>query len=163
MTIRGSGTTIIADFESDVAIINSNWPEGLVVFCKDTNKRYTLVGGVWRLFDNIGIALLDFGAFPGSSSASVDVTGQTYILAGSVIFSWIFPLATVDHSADEHWIEPIKVLAGNTVPGTGFTIYGVYAGQDGFPDVSVGEYGLAKRGLGGARLYGKYTIGWRWD
>jgi hypothetical protein len=72
-----------------------------------------------------GTATLDFGAFPGASDASIAVTGQAGILAGSYVEAWLFPALTTDHSADEHIAETIKVFAGNIVAGTGFTIYGV--------------------------------------
>ena len=72
-----------------------------------------------------GTATLDFGAFPGASDASVAVTGQTGIVAGSLVEAWIRPVATADHTADEHRVETLEVVAGNIVAGTGFTIYGL--------------------------------------
>jgi len=71
-----------------------------------------------------GTATLDFGVFPGGYDTSVAVTGQTGIAAGSLVEAWIRPVGTADHTADEHMLEPIKVIAGNIVAGTGFTIYG---------------------------------------
>ena len=70
-----------------------------------------------------GTAVLDFGAFPGGYDASVAVTGQAAIVAGSLVEAWLRPAATGDHSADEHMLEPIKVFAATIVAGTGFTIY----------------------------------------
>lgn len=91
-----------------------------------------------------GTALLDFGSFPGKSHASVAVTGQTGILAASsFVECWISPAATTDHTVDEHVVESIKVVAGNIVDNTGFTIYGVNL--------------LAK-----GRLYGKFNVAWVW-
>lgn len=70
-----------------------------------------------------GTTTVNFGAFPGGYDTSVAVTGQASILSGSLVEAWLFPTATSDHSADEHLLEPIKVIAGNVVAATGFTIY----------------------------------------
>ena len=51
-----------------------------------------------------GTAVLDFGAFPGKSDASVAVTGQAAIVAGSLVEAWIRPVDTADHTADEHML-----------------------------------------------------------
>lgn len=121
-----------------------------------------------------GQASLDFGAFPGSSHASVAVTGQAGILAGSLVECWIFPAATADHSADEHVVESLKVVAGNVVAGTGFTIYGVntnnlteplsYHGVGNFRSAATTVYGNPDPSIGGkgTMLYGVWNIGWVW-
>lgn len=64
-----------------------------------------------------GIATLDFGSFPGSSHAKVDVTGQAGILSGSLVEAWLKPAATADHSADEHLVDTIRVMASDIVAG----------------------------------------------
>lgn len=72
-----------------------------------------------------GSATLDFGAAPGSTVASVAVTGQTGILSGSRIRAWVQG-STADHNAYEHTrIFPgrIGLAAGDVVAGTGFTIH----------------------------------------
>lgn len=92
-----------------------------------------------------GTATLNFGAFPGASDTSVAVTGQTGIVAGSTVDAWIRPVATADHSADEHLVETLDVVAGNIVAGTGFTIYGI------------------NEGIGDTRLYGQWTVAWQWS
>ena len=89
-----------------------------------------------------GTTTIDFGAFPGTTDATVDVTGQTDIASGSVVQAWISPADTADHTADEHWVETIKVLAGNIVAGTGFTIYGLATDE--------------------AFRYGTWNVAWRW-
>jgi hypothetical protein len=92
-----------------------------------------------------GTVTLDFGAAPGVSDATVAVTGQTGILAGSLVEAWILPAATTDHSADEHLVENLRVFAGNIVAGTGFTVYGnIQQSYEG-------------------RLYGKWNIAWVWN
>lgn len=89
-----------------------------------------------------GIATLDFGAFPGSTDTTLVVTGQTGMVADSPVEAYVAPAATVEHTADEHWVEALKVSAGNVVAGTGFTIYA--------------------RVEDNTRLYGRYNIGWVW-
>lgn len=90
----------------------------------------------------VGTATLNFGAFPGTTDTSVAVTGQSGILSGSAVEAYIAPVATAEHTADEHWVESIQVTAGNIVAGTGFTIYG--------------------RTTDSKRLYGNFNIGWVW-
>jgi hypothetical protein len=71
----------------------------------------------------VGSAAVNFGALPGSDGASVAVTGQSAIVAGSRVQAWIRLVSSVDHTPDEHRVENLKVTAGLIVPGTGFTIY----------------------------------------
>lgn len=92
-----------------------------------------------------GTAVLDFGAFPGSSDASVVVAGQANILSSSIPEAYIVPSPTADHSADEHRVEELSVVAGNVVAGTGFTIYG--------KSTAFGDAALCS---------GKWNIGWVW-
>lgn len=94
-----------------------------------------------------GTATLDFGAFPGKTDAVVQVA-QTGISSSSFVEAWIVPAATVEHSADEHWVETIAVVAGNTSAGVGFTIFGKCTNQ-------------VINGLG-ANLYGRFNVGWVW-
>ena len=71
-----------------------------------------------------GSATVDFGsAIPGHGDATVDVTGQTSIVAGSKCEAWVRVASSVDHSADEHAVESLEFAAGNIVAGVGFTIY----------------------------------------
>jgi hypothetical protein len=95
-----------------------------------------------------GQTTLDFGAFPGSNTATVAVTGQASIVAGSLIEAWLRPEATADHSIDEHMVEDLKIVARDIVAGTGFTIYG-------FPVLNPG--GIA------VKLYGAWTVAWVWN
>lgn len=109
-----------------------------------------------------GTTTIDFGAFPGKSDASIDVTGQTGIVAGSLVEAWIRPVATADHSTDEHMLETIKIFAGNIAAGVGFTIYGFNTSQ-----LNEGLYmGIDNvvPGAGlGTRIYGQFTIAWVWN
>jgi hypothetical protein len=108
-----------------------------------------------------GTTTVDFGAFPGKSDTSVAVTGQAGIVSGSLVEAWLRPVATSDHTADEHLVEPIRIIAGNIVAATGFTIYAFYAPIEYTEDVLDGNYKFIQR-LGG-RLYGQWTVAWVWN
>jgi hypothetical protein len=123
----------------------------------------------------VGSTTVNFGAFPGASDTSATVTGQAGIVAGSKVKAYIMATATSDHSADEHWVEAIDVVAGNISAGVGFTIYAKNTGQLNEP---VAEQWAATRLAGpgtgtnqirpdmgggkGTRLYGEFTVGWEW-
>jgi hypothetical protein len=129
-----------------------------------------------------GTAILNFGAFPGASDASVAVTGQVGIVAGSTVKAWMRPVATADHTADEHMVETIEVFAGNIVAGTGFTVYGFNRSQLNEPverkphpgswfqsSATAITYKVAEpaqvpveKGGNGTRIYGQWTISWEW-
>lgn len=129
-----------------------------------------------------GTVLLDFGAFPGNSDASVVIGGQALILAGSLVEAWIFPIATADHTADEQMLETLRVFAGNIVAGTSFTIYGFNTsginepliptrgrGNSGNAQALAGQamtgigFQMPTRGGKGTRLYGTFNIAWGGD
>jgi hypothetical protein len=131
---------------------------------------------------NVGTATIDFGAFPGSSHATVIVTGQAGIVAGSVVQAWIRPVATADHSADEHMLETLKVHASSIVAGTGFTVNAFNDGTINEPDVAavsrdgVSQIAARPGGRGrqdaaataasssrGTRVYGQWAIAWQWS
>jgi hypothetical protein len=125
-----------------------------------------------------GQTTIDFGAFPGKSDASVAVTGQAAIVAGSLVEAWIRPEATADHSADEHMMETLKVFAGNIVAGTGFTIYALNTSQLNEPLEAPGWNRLRLNatvvnqptfspapsiGGRGTLIYGQWTVAWAWN
>jgi len=70
-----------------------------------------------------GSVQLDFGSTP-TDFASLAVT-DTGVATGSQLSAWLVATPTADHSADEHVVENLKVMAGNIASGTGFTIYGL--------------------------------------
>lgn len=128
-----------------------------------------------------GTATLDFGAFPGKSDASVAVTGQAAILSNSLVEAWLFPAATTDHSADEHLVEKLRVIAGAPTAGVGFTIYGFNTNEISEPLAPPGV-GRAHKAhataanntkgpgdqtpsVGGKRpmIYGQWTVAWVWN
>ena len=121
----------------------------------------------------VGTTTIDFGAFPGTSHASVAVTGQASIVPGSVVQAWIRPVATADHSADEHMVETIRLVAGNIVAATGFTVYGFNTSQVNEPVPDQDTFGRANKGRNdrqqytaggvGTRVYGQWTVAWSWQ
>jgi hypothetical protein len=111
-----------------------------------------------------GTTTINFGAFPGGSDTSAVITGQASILAGSLVEAWLMPVATADHTADEHLVETIRVVAGNIAAGTGFTIYAMNTSD--LYEFPLGwNPGTPKAGSAGkgTRLYGLWTVGWVWN
>ena len=105
-----------------------------------------------------GQAVVDFGAFPGSSDASVAVAAAG-VASGSIVTVSLAAVATADHSADEHWLDGPTVLPGAPTAGVGFTIYAAAPKPQITPD------GLRARAwpnsdAGNSRLYGKWTVNW---
>lgn len=122
-----------------------------------------------------GTATLDFGAFPGSSHATVAVTGQAAIVAGSLVEAWVRPVATADHTADEHMVETLKVVAADIVAGTGFTVHGFNTNEIYEPVSAIEPIGVQRdcgrqdsqtaraRGGTGTLIYGAWTVAWAWN
>lgn len=124
-----------------------------------------------------GTAVLDFGAFPGQSDASIAVTGQGGIVSGSLVEAWIRPEATSDHTVDEHMLETLKVFAHTISAGVGFTISGFNTSQLNEPLEFLGTdpinpsgvitfadtSSIPSRGGQGTRIYGQWTIAWVWN
>jgi hypothetical protein len=132
-----------------------------------------------------GTVILDFGPFPGKSNASVAVASPT-IVAGSLVEAWIRPVATADHTADEHMLETLKVFAADIVAGVGFTVHGFNTSElvQRAPDnLQLGNTNSATRTAGwgplrkenpnagedpdrdtnrGTLIYGQWTIAWAW-
>jgi hypothetical protein len=116
-----------------------------------------------------GTTTVNFGAFPGASDTSVAVTGQGGITSGNLVEAWILPAATADHTADEHWVEDFKVVAGNIVPGTGFTIYArntnnLFSAPPSF-NTQGDTLGYTGPDVGGrgTLIYGAWNIAWVWN
>lgn len=109
-----------------------------------------------------GTTTIDFGAFPGKLDTSVAVTGQTGIIAGSLVEAWIRPIATAVHSADEHVmaLAQLQVVAGNISAGTGFTIYGIAIDATPGTGSVDGNFRIIPRKIG--KLWGTFTVAWAW-
>jgi len=67
-----------------------------------------------------GTATINFG--PGATDTKVDVAASA-ITAGQLVEAWIFPANTGTNTVDNHWLDSIRVIAGNVQAGVGFTIY----------------------------------------
>jgi hypothetical protein len=102
-----------------------------------------------------GTATIDFGAFPGKTDVSLDITGQAAIVSGSYVEAWLRPAVTTDHSVDEHIVDAPRVVAGNISAGVGFTIYAVDNGNHGTRD---GVHRLPTTPM----PYGKWSVAWVW-
>lgn len=75
---------------------------------------------------NVGSLQIDFGAAPGSMTATATVTGQTWVGASSRIFVTVKgDDVTADHNAYEHSIVPMRFSISTLSSGTGFTITAV--------------------------------------
>lgn len=121
-----------------------------------------------------GTAEVDFGS--GGTHATVNVTGQTNILSGSLVEAWLMPVATASHSADEHVIaaHELRVVAGPPSAGVGFTIHALYQAPpepltaptpSKFRPAATTVHGGTKPSLGGTvkRVRGAFTVGWVWS
>lgn len=107
-----------------------NYADG-VLYYKDSSNTIQVLnptggggGGGTTLYK--GTATIDFGSFPGTSEASVAVTGQTAIAATPEIKVFVNgDDTTTDHTANDHRYLPLfaQFTAGSVVAGTGFTIY----------------------------------------
>jgi hypothetical protein len=75
--------------------------------------------------NNKGTEVIDFGAFPGSNEASVDVTGQTSISAGSYAEAYVMDDAVGPHTQNDHRYFSLfaGLTCGQPTAGVGFTIY----------------------------------------
>lgn len=159
--------------------------KGLVPASGGGTSNFLRADGTWAAppagSANVGTATINFGAFPGASDASVAVTGQAGIVAGSVVSAWIRPVDTADHSADEHMLETIKVFAHSIVAGVGFTISAFNSSEQNEPSADArvldnlsanagrpagpGQQlsGTPNRGGKGTRIYGQWTLAWQWS
>lgn len=73
-----------------------------------------------------GITTIDFGAFPGSNEAFVDVTGQGAIQATSKAEAYVMgDDTTSDHTANDHRYFPLWAVltCGTPFAADGFSIY----------------------------------------
>lgn len=182
-TTAGRAMLTAADVAAQTALLNAftSGLKGLVPPSGGGTSNFLRADGTWAAPSggaggvNSGTTTVNFGAFPGASDAKTVVTGQAGILAGSKVKAYIMATATADHTADEHWVETLEVMAGNIVPGTGFDIYAKNAGTLSEPVAEQWAVTrLAGPGTGanqvrpdigggkGTRLYGQFTVAWEW-
>lgn len=90
-----------------------------------------------------GSGEVDFGTTP-SQEAFLAISGQTGITASSVVKAWLVPLATADHSIDEHLVDGPDVYAYDVVAGVGFSIVATAYNRP------------------GSTLTGAWSVAWEW-
>jgi hypothetical protein len=107
---------------------------------------------------NQGTTTINFGAFPGTTDVTLAIADAN-IQASSIVEAWIMPAATADHSIDEHWLDPPKILAGNVQAGVGFTIYA------NAPDIWGGVASAAQPVPADCDnlFYGAWNVAWCWN
>jgi hypothetical protein len=109
-----------------------------------------------------GVATINFGAFPGSPSAQAIVALSGPANPNAVVQAWIEPIATADHSADEHSADPPAVSA--QIVGSTIVINAAASGRD-WPTPPATPFGnLANSqqpiGLQQPQPYGAWSVGW---
>lgn len=71
-----------------------------------------------------GTATVSFGAIP-ATGATVEITGQTSILATSLAEAWVMGDVTTDNNENAHLFAGVsfRLTCGVITPGVGFTVY----------------------------------------
>lgn len=83
-----------------------------------------------------GTTTINFGAKETTAKTTVSSAGIT---GASLVEAWLFPAVTASNTVDNHWVDDIKVMAGNVQNGVGFDVYA-----------------LCNTGL----AHGIYNVGW---
>ena len=117
-----------------------------------------------------GTAVLDFGAFPGSSVTSVDVAASG-VGSTSAVEAWIRPVASADHTVEDHITTPMRVV-GQYLSDNNIRIYGINTNDILPPEEVVPNPGkrplinrnnrLSKRDPA-PMLVGQYNVWWVWN
>ena len=109
-----------------------------------------------------GVATINFGAFPGSPFATTTMEASPSTTSQNVN-AWVMPIATADHSADEHVADPPRVSAyadgnGNVI------IEGFPSGRDkpvpagtAFGQTTTSQMPIATQQ---PMPYGAWSVGW---
>lgn len=73
----------------------------------DSDAPYLVASGWAALAPGSGLnyAVVDFGAFPGSNGATATIPDALPADGAAIIMVQVMPVATVDHSADEHAVD----------------------------------------------------------
>jgi hypothetical protein len=109
-----------------------------------------------------GTGILSFGPFPGSSSATVTLVAAAQSDPNAVIDCWIVPIATADHSVDEHQSSDAPIVSA-VASGANIIITGYPSGRDlpvppGTPPAgAASQMPIASQQL---MPYGAWTVGW---
>lgn len=118
-----------------------------------------------------GTATLDFGAFPGSNVAFVDVAAVG-VVAGSAIEAWMRPVATADHTDTDHIAAPMKVV-GTYLSDDNIRIYGINESDvmppeeeqrpEANPGISSLRSGLTRVRQPAPMFVGQFSVNWVWN
>jgi len=169
ITVSGGETSIVLNSPVDPTKLGSGSANSTTYLRGDST--WASIPGVTG---NSGTTTIDFGAFPGLSDAAVTVY-EPSIGPTSIVQAWLVAADTADHSADEHVVETIQVIPGAAVAGAGFTIYAkntnTVASQlsgaitVGFRAKVGDQAGFAMPSVGGegTRIWGQWTVAWRWS
>jgi len=105
---------------------------------------------------NFGVAVADFGAFPGAQRVSVTVSGQSGLISTTKIQAWLQPIATSDHNLDDHLCEEqfLNVKAYYSVDGSfAIEVETCNPPQTRYPPSRQGDK---------YRVWDEFSIGWSW-
>jgi hypothetical protein len=115
-----------------------------------------------------GTATLDFGAFPGSNVAIVDVAAPG-VVSTSAVEAWIRPVASADHTDTDHVAAPMKVV-GQYLSDDNIRIFGINQ-NDVIPPVELQPETSSKlRGVivrparqNAPMFVGQFNVWWVWN
>lgn len=109
-----------------------------------------------------GSVEIDFGAWPGAVEDETDVSA-TGVIVTSLVEAWLVPLATADHTVDEHiaMIDSLRVQARYlSNDNIRIRVQPVYPEQMVYINPEpILEAGQAQKVL----TYGKWNVGWVWN
>ena len=117
-----------------------------------------------------GTATLDFGAFPGASVTNVAVVA-TGVISTSAVEAWIRPVATADHTAEDHMVVPMRVVGSYLSDGNirimGFNTNDVMPPEERVPVLSkiplAGRNNVILKRAPSPMLVGQYNVWWAWN
>lgn len=115
-----------------------------------------------------GTAVLDFGEFPGSSVATVDVAAAG-VDSSSAIEAWIRPVATADHTDTDHIAAAMRVVA-TYLTDDNIRIYGLNTNDVTPPEEPMVAPNTNDRGLArnpgrqpSPMFVGQFNVSWVWN
>ena len=177
----GSGYATVQDEGTPLTARTTMNFVGAGVVASDVGGVTTVtISGAGAGSTTTGVSTIDFGAFPGVSDISLTVAQASMISTSRVLVA-LNPIATADHSADEHVVENLLVFAGNVSAGVGFTIYArngsmlaepveMAPGATTFFQATATTVGVktaqpGKKAYGGGAqplIYGQWSVVWSW-
>jgi len=118
-----------------------------------------------------GSAVLNFGSFPGSNVAIVDVVA-TGVVSTSAVEAWIRPAATADHTDMDHVAAPMRVI-GTYLSDNNLRIYGINENdvmpplelvrRKGDLPVSAGRNYTNLERQASPMFVGQFNVNWVWN